>query len=159
MTRKIPPHADRGFTMIEMMVVLVVAGIVAAVAVPSFQPAIAGMQLRSATQDVASALRHVRGFALATGKEQIFFLNVTNHWYRVSGRKKTYGLPGGVKLDLFTADQEQTEDGQGGAIRFYPDGSATGGRVTLSASGRKFKVDVNWLTGAIVIREDAQDDG
>jgi general secretion pathway protein H len=148
-----------GFTLLEMMIVLVVAGIVVAVAVPSFQPAITGMQLRSAAQDVASGLRHVRGHALATGREQVFTLNVTNHWYRVSGRKKTYGLPGSVKLDLFTADQEISEDGQGGTIRFYPDGSATGGRVTLSASGRKFRVDVNWLTGAIAVREDHDEDG
>jgi len=148
----------RGFTLLEMIVVLVVASLIAAVVVPSFQPAIGGMQLRSAAQDVASALRHVRGLALATGREQTFFLNVTHHWYRVSGRKKPYSLPGSVKLDLFTADQEQTEDGQGGAIRFYPDGSATGGRVTLSAGARKFKVDVNWLTGNIAIRNDDRDD-
>lgn len=139
------------------MIVLVIAAVVAAVAVPSFQPAIAGMQLRSATQDVASALRHVRGFALASGREQVFFLNVTHHWYRVSGRNKPYGLPGSVGLKLFTADQEMTDDGQGGSIRFYPDGSATGGRVTLDASGRKFTVDVNWLTGAIAVREDADE--
>jgi general secretion pathway protein H len=151
-------RSSGGFTLLEIMVVLVVAAIAAAVAVPSFQPAISGMQLRSATQDVASGLRHVRGFALASGREQVFFLNVTKHWYRVSGRKKTYNLPGSVKLDLFTADQEMTDDGQGGSIRFYPDGSATGGRVTLSGSGRKFKIDVNWLTGAIAIREDANED-
>ena len=38
-----------------------------------------------------------------------------------------------------------------GAITFFPDGSSTGGQVTLSAGNRAFKVDVLWITGKVTI--------
>jgi general secretion pathway protein H len=108
--------------------------------------------LRAATQDVASGLRHARGQALGKGREAEFVLNVRQHFYRVSGRAKPYALPESVKLGLFTADV-LTDEGQG-SIVFYPDGSASGGRVTLAGAGKTRLVDVNWLTGAVVVREE-----
>lgn len=147
----------QGFTLLEMILVLVIAAVVAAVAVPNMQPAIVSMQLRAATQDVASALRHTRGQALSRGREAEFVLNVRQHFYRVSGRNKPYALPDSVKLSLFTADVLTDEDGEQGRIVFYPDGSASGGRVTLEGAGKTRLVDVNWLTGNIVVREEADE--
>ncbi len=146
---------SRGFTLLEMILVLVVAAMLAVVAVPNIQPAIASMQLRSATQDVASALRYTRGEALSRGRVAEFVLNVNQHFYKVPGRHKPYGLPPVVKVSLFTADFLMSE-GQGSII-FYPDGSASGGRVTLDGAGKSWLVDVNWLTGAVVIREVTND--
>lgn len=145
----------QGFTLLEIIVVMVIAAIAMATVAPNLQPAIAAMQLQAATRDVASALRHTRTQALGRGQEAEFLLNVRRHFYKVSGRAKPYALPDSVKLSLFTADFLMDE-GQG-AIVFFPDGSATGGRVTLEASGKKRTVDVNWLTGAVTVRE-AHDD-
>ena len=142
-----------GFTLLEMMLVLVIAAVLAAVVAPNMQPAITNMQLRAATQDVASALRHTRGQALSQGREAEFVLNVKQHFYRTTGRRKPYALPESVKLSLFTADTLM-EEGQG-SIVFFPDGSASGGRVTLEGAGKTRLVDVNWLTGNIVVREEA----
>jgi general secretion pathway protein H len=151
---KIRPYAvECGFTLLEIILVLVIAATVAAVAVPNFQPALANMQLRAATGDVASALRYVRGQALSRGREAVFFLDVDRHLYTVSGRPKQYTLPASVRLGLFTAEAELSGEGQGN-IRYYPDGSSTGGRVSLEATGKRRLVDVNWLTGAVVIREE-----
>ncbi|WP_045225077.1 GspH/FimT family protein [Methyloterricola oryzae] len=144
-----------GFTLVELMVVLVVAALLAGVAVPNMMPAIDAMRMRAAAGDIASALRYVRGQALSRGREATFFLDVEKHYYRVSGRQKNFGLPSSIKLELFTAEHELQGEG-GGSIRFYPDGSATGGRVTLVAGNKKNLIDVNWLTGAIVLREDAE---
>lgn len=145
----------QGFTLLELFLVLVVAALAAAVAVPNLQPAMVNAQMRSATQDVASALRHVRGVALSQGREAAFMLDVKRHNYQVTGRGKPYTLPDSVKLSLFTADYLQGEGW--GSIVFYPDGSATGGRVTLQGAGKTRLVDVNWLTGAVVIREESDE--
>lgn len=148
---------SQGFTLLEMILVLVIAAVLAAVALPNIQPAIAAMQLQAAARDVASALRHTRGQALSWGREAEFVLNVDKHSYRVAGRNKAYALPESVKLGLFTADFLMGE-GQG-SILFYPDGSASGGRVSLEGAGKTRLVDVNWLTGAVVLREEAAADG
>lgn len=39
------------------------------------------------------------------------------------------------------------------AVRFYPDGSATGGRITVSGAERTYHVMLDWLTGTVSIVE------
>jgi len=143
----------KGFTLIEMLIVLAIAGIVMGTLVPSFGPAIARAQLYSASRDVASALRHTRGQAMIRGEDALFELNTVNHSYRVSGRPKLYRLPPGIELGLFTTSTETLDEGTG-RIRFFPDGSATGGRVSLITAKQTRVVDINWLTGEITIGEE-----
>jgi len=141
----------KGFTLIEMMLVLVIAAMMAGVAAPNLMPAIASARFRSAVDDVVSGLRFVRSEALIQGHESIFALDIEHHAYRLSGKNRIYNLPDSVELELFTAEQERQGESQGG-IRFYPDGSSTGGRITMTGAGRREYVDVSWLTGAIVAR-------
>lgn len=140
-----------------MLLAMAIAAVVMAVAVPNFGPLLARAQLYSATRDVASALRHARGEALIRGRETEFELDVERHRYRVSGRAKSYALPEHIRLGLYTAATEIVDEGMG-QIRFFPDGSATGGRVTLEGGGRKREVDVNWLTGEVRLREEADEE-
>ena len=39
-----------------------------------------------------------------------------------------------------------------GAVRFFPDGAATGGRLRLQANGAGWDVDVRWLTGEVQLQ-------
>lgn|GEM_PF-188469 len=145
-----------GFTLLEMLIVLVIAAILMATLIPNFAPAIARAQLYSATRDIASALRHTRGLAMVTKRDALFELNIEHHSYRVTGRPKAYPLPPEVELSLYTTATETMDEGTG-RIRFFPDGSATGGRVTLTANKQKKVVDVNWLTGEVRMGEDDGD--
>lgn len=142
-----------GFTLIEMLIVLVIASIAMTTLMPSFAPAIARAQLYSATRDVASALRHARGQAMIKGQDAVFELNTVQHTYQVTGRTKAYQLPSGIELGLYTTTTETLDEGTG-RIRFFPDGSATGGRVTLIGGQQTRVVDVNWLTGEVRMGED-----
>jgi general secretion pathway protein H len=145
--------AGAGFTLLEMLIVLVISSIVMATLIPNFAPAIARAQLYSATRDVASALRHTRGQAMLKGQDALFELNTLQHTYRITGRPKVYKLPAEIELGLFTTTTETLDEGTG-RIRFFPDGSATGGRVTLIASKQTRVVDVNWLTGEVRMGDD-----
>lgn len=136
-----------------MLLALFIAAALTAVAVPNVTPLLTRSQLTAATRDVASGLRYARGQALSGGHEATFELDVDHRIYRVSGRRKNFSLPDSVHLSLYTAEKEAGEEGVGN-IRFFPDGSSTGGRVTLEAAGKKRLVDVNWLTGEVVIREE-----
>ena len=57
-----------------------------------------------------------------------------------------------LELQLYTVEKELTSD-KVAAIRFYPDGSSTGGRVTIGKDDRKFEIDVDWLTGRVRINQ------
>ncbi|MEI6263251.1 MAG: prepilin-type N-terminal cleavage/methylation domain-containing protein, partial [Deltaproteobacteria bacterium] len=51
---------DKGFTLVEMMVVIAIMAIVSAIAVPNFYSYAAGMKLRSASRDLYSTLQSTR---------------------------------------------------------------------------------------------------
>jgi general secretion pathway protein H len=133
------------------MVVLVIVIIVSAFALPNFSAGISSAQLTAAARDIASALRYARSQAIASTQPAEFVLDVETHSYQVSGRDKLYTLPDDIRFKLYTAEAE-LQDEQRGAIRFFPDGSSTGGRVTLEANAKRQLIDVVWLTGQVVIR-------
>ena len=142
---------DRGFTLVELIVVLVIMVMAAAITGPNLVRGMASVKLKSAVRDVASALRHSRTYAVITARESEFHLDLEKNSYRVSGKKKIYRLSDSIRLKLVTAESEITGDEEG-VIRFFSDGSSTGGRVTLEADERKYHIDVNWLTGQVVSR-------
>lgn len=137
-----------GFTLIEMLIVIAIGALMIAVMAPNFGPAISRAKLQSASRDLASALRHTRGYAMIKGQDALFELNTGAHAYRVSGRNRVYHVPEEIGLGLFTTTTE-TVDESTGRIRFFPDGSSTGGRVTLEGGKQSVVIDINWLTGEI----------
>lgn len=82
------------------------------------------------------------------GEDAVFELDTANNVYKITGRKKSYSIPESIELSLFTTTTETLSDNSG-RIRFFPDGSATGGRVTLIGKNQTLVIDINWLTGEI----------
>lgn len=144
------PRRAGGFTLVEIVVVLVIAAAALAVVAPNLGSAMARTELTSSTREIASGLRHVRGHAMASGRPAEFWLDVQRHQYSVGDKPKPRGLPDSVKLTLVTADTQAARDGRG-FVRFFPDGSSTGGKVVLEAAGDKRLVEINWLTGYVRI--------
>jgi len=145
-------RASTGFTLLELMLVLVIAALAVGLVPPLLSAAMPGLQLKSTAREMAAALRYARDQAAARQSEAVVLLDLEEHHYTVSGRNKTFAIPDGLEVELDTVASELTGDRSGG-IRFYPDGSSTGGRVTLSRGERSFKVDVDWLTGRVQIGE------
>ena len=54
------PHRQRGFTMIELMIVIVIILVVAAMAIPSVMTAMYNLRLRSSGSEVAGLLQSAR---------------------------------------------------------------------------------------------------
>jgi general secretion pathway protein H len=137
--------AAAGFTLVEMLVVLVIISLMLALVGTSISRNISGAQMRTAASKVASSLRYTRTQAILTKTEQVFLVDTEAHTYQ-AGNRKPEELPEGMMVELNTARSELTSETAGG-IRFYPDGGSTGGNVRLEANGRIYQVNVAWLTG------------
>jgi len=142
----------RGVTLLEMLVVLAIMGLVAALVLPTFGNGVSTSELRSSARQVAAGLRAARSEAVSQRRETFLVLDLEGRRFKVDRDPKEYTLPPRIEMKLFTA-QRDIVDARTGSIRFFPDGGSNGGRVTLAAGERKYDVDVDWLTGRVAILE------
>lgn len=146
--RKAKSERQRGFTLLELVVVLFVVVLGFSVIGLNLSSGSDATEIKAAARDIVSALRYARGQALMTREETTLALDIDNKSYTVSGRGKRYSLPETIDITVVTAQTEL--NGKGAAnIRFYADGSSTGGRITLERGHTAWKIDINWLTGQI----------
>jgi len=144
-TRTVRP--DSGFSLIELMVVMVlVVGLFGLVGT-SISRSVGGAELRNEVREIIAGLRHTRGQAIVKRTEMVFRADADKLTWQAAGRERQQ-LPDGLDITLTTARSEMTGENAGG-IRFFPDGSSTGGSVLLSVDDRKWYVTVGWLTGEI----------
>lgn len=144
-------RAHAGFTLIEMIVVIILIGVVIGVVSISFTRGMTQARIQAASRDLVAALRYTRGQAIVKGQETTFDLNIADNSYQAPGRASVQ-LPKTMHLSLYTAEQELTSD-KTGRIRFFADGASTGGHVSMLFGHLEWRINVDWLTGAVTREE------
>ena len=136
---------SRGFTLVEIMVVMVIIALVMGMVATSMARSISGAEARAASRKLVASLRYTRARAIIDKSEQVFAVDVEKRSYTAPGRE-TVELPEGVDVTITTARSEITSEAVSG-IRFFPDGGSTGGHIELTVNDREYRVNVAWLTG------------
>ena len=136
-----------GFTLLEMLAVILLVGIAAAAVSVSVTQGLASARVRAASSELAGALRATRAQAIVRGEEQHFDVDTRANSYD-GAKRHDVRLPKGLRVSITSAKDDQPND-HTGRIRFFPDGSSTGGRITLQSGRREWHVNVSWLTGEV----------
>jgi general secretion pathway protein H len=140
---------SKGFTLFELLVVLVLLALIAAVSAPLLSKGLGRAEAKGSAQDVAAALRRARGEAVVRNTDAVLTVDVNERSFWIAGAE-THDLPAALEVELFTAQTEQISDDVGN-IRFFSDGSSTGGEIVLADGKSKFHVQVDWLTGRVSV--------
>ncbi len=77
-------HRHRGFSLIELMIVLVISLVVSALALPNIAAAITNIRLRGAASNVAGLLQECRILAVKTNRVQVTRMNGTGAFVDVA---------------------------------------------------------------------------
>lgn len=138
---------QRGFTLLELLVVLAIIALATAVAMPSYRGRASGLDARREVALVLNELRQARADALknAVGAGLDFDLARRTIRPAEGGARR---LPPDLTMTVDTTRSQLLGD-QAGRIWFYPDGSSTGGRVTVADGRRVYRIDIDWVTGRV----------
>lgn len=142
--------ASRGFTLLELLLVLLLLGLVYGLAGPLLSEGSEKLEAKTVSRQLAAGLRKARSIAATERRETVLLLDLEGLSFSVTSDPKIYQLPKKLEVSMFTAESELVRS-QNAAIRFFPDGSSTGGRITVTAGGHRHMIDVDWLTGRVVI--------
>jgi general secretion pathway protein H len=140
----------RGFTLMELLVVLAILGLTMVLAMPTLGRLLPGLELRTEARDVASALREARASAIGRNEEVTIVLDRERGLLQVAGKPIVQLSP---KIGVSALETSHSSRAGDNEIRFFPDGTSTGGRLTLALGERQEHVVVDWLTGAVSIAE------
>lgn len=141
---------SNGFTLLELMIVLVLGGLLMGVVATSLSE---GPVLRKSSREVATSLRHARAQAVMRQQAVVWKMDIKakRFWIDGTGETEQRDLNSALEAKINTTSSEVDSAGQGG-IRFFPDGSSTGGSVDLTYEQQTYKVNVEWVTGRVSIQ-------
>ena len=161
-----PIFKTAGFTLLELLVVLAIAGMLVALVPAAVSAVVPGMKARVAALDLASTLRDARNLAISQSTPVDVEFDLESASYSVVG-SPIQELPRGMAIVIqersgyvsmtrrvtrLPFKQEKTY-----ALRFYPDGSSSGIHVLLGPEDGGYIVAVDWLLGGASITEARSD--
>ncbi len=126
----------RGFSLVEMALLVVLLGVVAGLSVPSFSRSFADLQLRESADQLAYMMRYAQSRSVLAGKTIVMAFDDDGAAYRLKevplpgSEGGAVALPG--KLGRRVALSPGIEwDPPQEAVRFYPDGTMDEVRIVL----------------------------
>ena len=124
-----------GATLIEAMVVIAILAMIGSIGFPELRSSLRRAIFHQAAAGLRADMRMARAQALSSGSRVDLTVTEDGMGYGwTPGPRRA--LVGGVQLRP-----------TGPAASFFPDGSSTGGRLALSADGRRFEVGIDPVTG------------
>jgi general secretion pathway protein H len=138
--------AQAGFTLLELLLVLCIMAVAAVFALPLVTRPAADATLIATAHKLANDMRMARASAIRDNAERTLTLDLARRRFWVDGLTGATPVANGIAIDFVTVRAEQLS-GRQGRLRFFVDGSATGGNVILKGGGRVVSVKLDWMTG------------
>jgi general secretion pathway protein H len=141
---------QRGFTLVELLVVFAIVGLVVAVVPFAFGKMRDSAQYTTTLRTTLGDLRQARQKAIATGVAAEFFVDVAQRRYGISG-VTSHDLPEPLAIKVTFAGA-LAQPGRPAKILFLPEGGASGGSVeVIRPNGAGTRLRVDWLSGMVTL--------
>jgi len=141
---------EAGFTLIEVVCVLAIIALMAALVLPAFPRATSQARLAGYAVDVAALLKGDRNAAIRSHAMVSTSLDADRRIVRSGYRAAAIELPADVAFNALLA-QHCADRNVGSTIDFFPSGASCGGVIAISRRGFGYQIRVNWLTGGVEV--------
>ncbi len=156
-----PRSGRAGFTLIELVIVLVIIGIASGVVGIMIGRGSGGREMKTFTKEISSILRYARNHAASEKKTYCFVINKDKGLVKLfagdvkadnkEGNDDEEGMPvisRAMPENLLITMDDNDEDIQ--YIEFFPQGNSSGGTIRLGReNGVDYFIEVNRITGRI----------
>lgn len=137
-----------GFTLIEVVAVMLIIALVASLAV-TMMPGTGRGGLKALTLETAALIRRERLGAVLTGRDRQVSLDGERR-VLIGDGGNVLAIPRDVAVDILGIDALWS--GRQAVVRFTPDGASTGAVLKLSRENAEYEIRVNWYTGGVAIK-------
>jgi len=162
-----------GYTLLELLVVLIIISLVSAMVVPKLVGSLNSLNIQTTAKRLASSLRYAREQAVSENTKCIALLDVSAHRLLiffnqdeldetspdllgeegVSKARLVYELPTDVTIEKIESASGEVESSPF-RIDFFPNGSSTGAKITLRNERQKrFQITVDFITALVTIND------
>lgn len=141
--------AEQGFSLIELLAVMLLIGLASMIAVPSLDRGLKKREVKRSVLEVAAVARELRRRAIYEGSPQLLVFSPQENSYQASERE-TVHLPTTIRIAAIGGGEPL-----GGRMKqfvFFPNGSILGGEVEIRGyEGSTYLIHLEPLLGRIVV--------
>jgi len=150
----------RGFTLIEIMVVVAIIGLVAAIGLPSIITSMQKTGMRAALSNILDVCKTARANAIIHNQTEsvIFYpgerkFAAENEAAAHSGLVSAATLPDGVQFDMLDINQQDFLKSDWAKVFFYPDGTSDEMTIVLEGKSDLRKITLEFATGIATVSD------
>jgi general secretion pathway protein H len=139
-----------GFTLIELLAVLAIIALVAATISLRTSRSFGVAHFRAILTSTSAIMQQARSRAIGDARSQVVVIDLDRRRIALLATGQAFEIPREIDLMATVAESEHYPDGTVG-IRFFGDGSSSGGVLAYAWRSQKYEIQVNWLTGHVAI--------
>ena len=142
--------AEDGFTLLEMVCVIAIVAMLAAVLMPNLSRGTSRPRLEAYAVETAALLKSDRTAAMVGRTSVATRVNARERVLRSTASGRTLQMPDDVDVTAMLPVRCNDRPA-GSTITFFATGMSCGGTIVLSRLDAAYEIRVNWLTGGIDI--------
>jgi general secretion pathway protein H len=143
-----PPNGSRGFSLLELVIVLIIISLLALLVTPRLTKTISHMEVKSAAKKISAILRYCRSDAI---NKNLISVMSADEGEENPIMRNSYLLPKVIRMEKIEAGKTILENALP-SFEFYPNGGANGGTaVVRGGEGRAYTLQVDFLTGGVKV--------
>jgi general secretion pathway protein H len=142
--------SQRGFTLLEMVCVLALIAMMAAVLLPLIPHHTSRSRLQAYALQAATLLKADRNAAIRRGMDVATLVDAGGRSIRSGATTDMIRIPDDVRFDALLP-QTCNRHAALSTISFFASGMSCGGAIALTRLDAGYEIRVNWLTGRIEI--------